>query len=650
MFDIWGFLLQTLTASGVAVMLLFIKALFKDKLPPKWHFAVWGVLGIMLIIPAGWNGRYTLINWKNIVEVLKVLTGDFSYSKVAFPFPVVQAMPVTIAEWIFAGYVLGAVLHLVRYIISYIYLRIILLKGKPASKEIMDRIKEISEKIKVKSCRVIAVEGLPSAFVCGIIRPVMVIPAGEEIDTKILLHELIHLKSKDTLWSILICVLRSIHWCNPIMVYCANCATNDMENRCDQFVMEQLEGEERRDYGHILLSMANERFAKTPGTTCVNNGGKHIRERIENIARFKKYPSGMGLVSVCVLMLMTFSMVVGVHASDKFEENNSSPVVTVANARCISCSTPAEAFGTYGKSIVEDDGYYRIMCAPVDVQKNLCKKIIANGKSGIGSECENFETEYNYIKDWYYVYNLKPIDKNTYEGTMVFVLYSQAETYNYDMMNINIQNIRVLKEDDRWVAIPLDDLRSIKAPKENLDYGCVRLPRIIYSGEVGEFKAEVMIQTIYKFEKEYDNSFTFGYVENMYSPNVDDESEQGMHKEFASMHVMESSRITYSGKQAERDEIEELGLSTVSVYPGEERPEKTVEINERGGVGCSSRGEGWNSRETWKGWGPSIDLGIRGFGSNPELNKVMPEFYVADIYVNGEHIKQLDLYPQEGED
>lgn len=62
MFDIWGFLFQTLTVSGVAVLLLVIKALFKDKLPPKWHFAVWGVLGIMLLIPAGYNGRYTLFH------------------------------------------------------------------------------------------------------------------------------------------------------------------------------------------------------------------------------------------------------------------------------------------------------------------------------------------------------------------------------------------------------------------------------------------------------------------------------------------------------------------------------------------------------------------------------------------------------------
>lgn len=62
MTDIWSFLLQTLTASGVAALLLVIKALFRDKLSPRWQFAVWGILGAMLLVPAGFRGRYVLLN------------------------------------------------------------------------------------------------------------------------------------------------------------------------------------------------------------------------------------------------------------------------------------------------------------------------------------------------------------------------------------------------------------------------------------------------------------------------------------------------------------------------------------------------------------------------------------------------------------
>ena len=50
MCDLWSFLLQSLTASGAAALLLLMKALLRDKLPPSWQFSVWGVLGLVLIL------------------------------------------------------------------------------------------------------------------------------------------------------------------------------------------------------------------------------------------------------------------------------------------------------------------------------------------------------------------------------------------------------------------------------------------------------------------------------------------------------------------------------------------------------------------------------------------------------------------------
>ena len=52
MTDLWSFRLQTLTASGAAAVLL-LKALFRDKLSPRWQFASWGILALVLLLPAG---------------------------------------------------------------------------------------------------------------------------------------------------------------------------------------------------------------------------------------------------------------------------------------------------------------------------------------------------------------------------------------------------------------------------------------------------------------------------------------------------------------------------------------------------------------------------------------------------------------------
>ena len=123
--DIWAFLLQTLTASGVAVLLLIVKAMFRDKLSPRWQFAVWGILGVILLLPAGFGGRYVLLNWPVFVEVIKTaLTGSYALTQVTAPIPLPSAsVPTTLWDWLYWVYVLGAGLLLVRYLFSYFCLR-----------------------------------------------------------------------------------------------------------------------------------------------------------------------------------------------------------------------------------------------------------------------------------------------------------------------------------------------------------------------------------------------------------------------------------------------------------------------------------------------------------------------------------------------
>lgn len=646
MFDLWGFLLQTLTASGVAVLLLAIKALFKDKLPPKWHFAVWGVLGVMLLIPAGWNGRYALLHWQVVVELIKGVVGEYSFSQVLFPVPVITHIPKTVNEWIFAVYVIGIVANAVRYSISYIRLRSALSKGCPGSDEIAAQVEQVAAQLKINPCRVISVQGLPSAFVCGIIRPILAVPANEVIDDKIILHELLHLKSKDTIWSVVICALRCLHWCNPLIVYCANRATNDMETRCDQYVLERLEGEERREYGHILLSMVNERFARTPGTTCVNNGGKHIKERIETIARFKKYPKGMGLVSICVLALLTLSLVIGVQASTLYEGNGTSLLLPLASARSTYCTTSAGAFDTYAKSILDQNGLYRLMCAPVSKQKEIVDVIKERDRKGIYPTWDCGVDEWPDSQSGYFIYNLQQLENEIYEGLLVLkVSYPpDGKPEEFGMMYLAVQNLRVQKENGRWVAVPLEDFRSIEAMEQSLEWGCTELPGVLYTGVVDDFRVEVSVQTVHTVEStvqtQNDLNFLLGnnsYFDTTPKPNT----------EFTRAARAQSNGVTHLGSQEERDLIDVIGVSVAPVYLGEKRP---TELQYEDGYdfgGGSNIGESWSSHRTEPGWGPYIRLGGGGGGTfDPEGDVILPEFYVAELHVKGVLVERLDLYPQ----
>ena len=652
MFDIWSFLLQTLTISGVAALILLIKALFKDKLPPKWQFAVWSVLGLMMLIPAGLFGRYALFRWQIPIEIIKSWFGVYSFTKVLFPIPIVKGMPQTIADWLFVIYVLGILVFIAKYIISYFKLKRVLKLGFAPSEEKMARIGAIATDHNIKLCKVIEVADLPSAFVCGVIHPVLVIPAGNDIDEKIILHELFHLKNRDTLWSVIISALRCLHWCNLLMVYCANRALNDMESRCDQYVLENLEGEERREYGHILLSMANERFSKTPGSTCINNGGKNIRERIENIARFKKYPQGMKLVSICVVILLAFPLVIGAQAASLYEFDNSVQL-TLASARSTPCTTPAGAFDAYGKSILDRNGYYRAMCAPERMQADILKEMIEKDKAGIYPIWEPGLDEWANTQSGYYIYNLKHIDSDAYEGLFVVELNypPDGKAAEINKSYLAVQNLRVEKENGRWVAIPLEDFRHVETISQSLAWGCLGLPGITYAGESNDIRIEVTYQTIHTIDSTVTNQNDLWFMSSSFydttpKPNA----------EFTNAARSQSTKCIYIGSDANKDSITQIGLSIAPVYEGDKRPtnlrDPSQELSKPIGdmmVGGSNTGEQWASKKLNPGWNSTITMDGGGGSTDPTKDVEHPEYFVADLYLNNEKVANIDLTLQKGE-
>lgn len=632
MFDIWAFLLQTLTASGVAALLLVIKALFKDKLPPKWHFLVWSVLGITILFPVGLNGRYILFHWQVAVEIVKGWFGDYSFTRVLFPIPFLNAVPETFLDWVFAVYVFGVVVFIAKYIVSYIRLRYVLSKGTELHDETLSHIRQIAAEQKIKLCKVVEVPGMPGAFVCGIVRPILAVSEKGELDDKIILHELFHLKHRDTFWSALICFLRCIHWCNPLLIYCLNRAINDMESRCDQYVLESLEGEERRDYGRILLSMSNERFAKTPGSTCINNGGKNIRERIEAIARFKKYPAGMGLVSGCVMLVLTFSLVVGVRASSAFSSALPSQIA-LASARGTPCTTYAGAFDAYAKAVLTHSAVYRTMCAPASVQAEIAeKKAVWDRYLDMWFEADS----------GYYVYNLKQINKNTYEGLLVIKLRPSVEDED-GKTQFAVQNVRVEKEDGRWTAVPLDEFRRVASGSQTLSWGNWDLPGFSYTGTASDVLVEVKVQTVRYVDSwvKTEGNFLFGSGEYFdTTPNPD--------AEFTEPQRQEYSFCTLLGNESERNSIKKLGLSASPVFSGEKRPDYLHSPDDESFSENDCNGAFWDSCILEPDWGPEIIMGGHGTSFDPLHEADLPEYYAADLYINGKLVSQLDLYLQEG--
>jgi len=451
MTNIWEFLLFTLTVSAAAGMLLVLKHLLADKLSPRWQYGIWVLLALRILLPVEVNNRYVMLPLPRWIEELRFAAEQTLASAFSAPYepisrtwfiPLISGKPASITDWLFVIYVAGIIIMLLGYAVSYIRLYILLKKGTEGSRETSDMINAVCQRYSLRSCRAVQLPGISSAFICGIFRPVLVIPEGTVTDEKVILHELLHLKNHDALQSVLWSLLRALHWCNPFMLYVFNRIGNDMEALCDQRVLELLEGEERRDYGNILLSMANDRYARAFGTTSLSNGGKNIARRIQCIARFKKYPKGMALVSVCIGIILLQPIFIGTAAygvqySGNTRQGNDYSMLAsdLAAARLNRCTTMAGAIDTYAKGIIFEDGLYIATASPLSKQEEIAAALKASRDDGwvyyhmenglLGEPASSYSefAAFASSNGFYSVFNLQPSPDDDEKYTCKLAIY-----------------------------------------------------------------------------------------------------------------------------------------------------------------------------------------------------------------------------------
>lgn len=469
MTNIWGFLLQTLSVGIVILLLLAIKRVFADKLSPRFQYLLWGVLALRVLTPASLY-RTVLIPFGLELETAKSMAEAFlssAYSSSLEPismtsvFPVITERPESVTDMLFAVYAAGVVLFLLYYLITYIRLRVLLSRAENISPKTAEKIEAVCKKYELKSCRAVTVSGISSAFVCGIIRPILVLPSEGETDEKVILHELLHLKYKDALQNVGWCLLRVLHWCNPLVHYAVYRIACDMESLCDQRVLERLCGEERREYGKILLDMANDRYARTPFTTSISNGGKNISRRIDAIVRFKKYPKGIMTAAVCMAVFLVFPTVIGtkpVYADSLYPAKDYYGNITDEDAlygtpwkeakmrsliRINRCETLAGALDTYAKGLIYQNGYYIATASPL----SRYEEMVENLENPIEWCFEEMDLRF-YSKYW--ILNLTEIDEERYEAILVFSIndYLVGETF-YSAVTVPVVAYR---DEGVWVV------------------------------------------------------------------------------------------------------------------------------------------------------------------------------------------------------
>lgn len=541
MTSIWGFLIQTVEVSLVAIILLLMKRIFVDKLSPRWQYGIWSLLALSIVIPAGYFGNYILPVLNIFIETIKTMIEQGLHSHFINSFEIIHnfmflpwiiGRPTSITDMIFMIYVIGIVVCFIHYCVCYWNLKKIIKRGIQASDSIYHQVEKICQHYHLKSCQnIIVLENLPSPFVFGIFHPVLVLPNQSHIDDKIILHELLHLKYKDILQNIGWSLLKSLHWCNPFLNYVFHTIHNDMESLCDQRVLELVEGEERRDYGRILLSMTNDQYPSTFGTSSISNGGKNIKKRIENIVRFKQYPKGMFLVSICIGILLLPMVITGTSTSAYIETYDDNLLsfeyqLSISSAKLIQCRTMASAIDLYAKGILKSNDLYLISVMPQQQQKNYVN-VLRNKPTNIYSS--NQEALYKVI-------NLEKINNQTYKAYLLFETneeeYDENDEIEAQYTRYAIIPIQITKEQG-WKVQQIDEI--IRGRDEIQTYYSIKnnslLP--VYKHLTQKVKTGIIDVDVYKIQtvnnqvESNNDIFNSGASSFSLEPNFDAEFDEG---------------------------------------------------------------------------------------------------------------------------
>lgn len=147
-------------------------------------------------------------------------------------------------------------------------------------------------------------DDISTAFVLGVLPPKIYIPSalnGENL-TYVLEHEKTHIRRFDPWKKICAFIITGVHWFNPLAWVAFYFFCKDMEMACDEETVARIGMEKKQEYAMALLQLSSTKrvLAGAPLAFGENN----VKDRVKNIAKFKKVWVLVSIVAVVVVIVL----------------------------------------------------------------------------------------------------------------------------------------------------------------------------------------------------------------------------------------------------------------------------------------------------------------------------------------------------------
>jgi bla regulator protein BlaR1 len=327
-------------------LIFIIKALTWKKLPAWWHYGLWLLLILRMLMPWVPESRLSMFNYvpvlngqtsnasalKERISFVKVLInqkfhllklkeqglleGTADIKPKADPkhgfWPDLSLNQALLLVWL-SG-VIGVGLCVVFKNLSF---WIVVRKKSPLTDlEILDQLEACKRQMKIRTeVSLVITDKVESPALFGYIHPRLLLPEGilERLNQDrlryVFLHELAHLKRHDIAVSWLVTALQAIHWFNPFVWYAFYQMRIDQEIACDAYVLSQLERDQSTHYARTLVGLL-ESFLENrqlPALAGILESKSRIKRRIITIVQNRQYSKALSFSAVSLFLVIGFT-------------------------------------------------------------------------------------------------------------------------------------------------------------------------------------------------------------------------------------------------------------------------------------------------------------------------------------------------------
>ena len=313
----WQVVRLSLTAGWMILVLLALRPLLK-KAPRRFSCLLWGLVAVRLALPFSFESRVSMVPQaaaapQKIAQALN--PGQVNWvspaALAANPLPAAEAAAPAFspASLIPLAWGLGIAAMLLYAAVSYFRLYRQVRLSAPAGK------------------RVYRCDTISTPFILGIVNPKIFLPSDldERTAVSVLAHEQAHLRRGDHLWKPLGYVLLSIYWFNPLCWVAYFLFCRDVEQACDEAVIERMDTQQKKDYSAALLACAAPNRIQVCPLAFAEVG---VKQRIAGVLNYRKPKFWVVALAALLCVSLTAGLLTDPVKATKVEDNTQQTLPT----------------------------------------------------------------------------------------------------------------------------------------------------------------------------------------------------------------------------------------------------------------------------------------------------------------------------------